>query len=214
MLEIILIRHGQTDWNRDRRIMGRLPIPLNARGRRETRATGRILSRFVIDRIYTSPLRRAMETAREVARGRRIKIEKTAAAAEIHYGRWVGKTFDEVSDDKNYKLYHTTPKRAHPPGGEPMVAVQRRAVGLIERLRKKHRRGGRIIVVSHADVIKSILVRYLGLDLNDLLKLRVDNASLSVLWFHGGRERVLAVNCPPNPSFLFDRTDQLTVPTK
>lgn len=208
MLEIFLIRHGQTEWNHKRRIMGRLPIPLNAMGRRQARTLRRILRNLTLRAIYTSPVRRALETAQEIARGHRLKVILAPAVAEINYGRWVGKTFDEVSYDPAYQTYHTTPSRAKAPGGERMTAVARRAVRFIERLRSRYQ-DGRVVVVSHADVIKTILIYYLRLPLNDLLKVRIDNASLSSLWFDGRRTRVLAINGHADLRKLFLRTDQL-----
>lgn len=216
MLEIILIRHGQTDWNRERRIMGRRPIGLNALGRRQSIAAARHFRGVPIDAIYTSPVRRAVETARLIARvlrPHRVPIHRAAELAEIEYGKWVGKTFDEVTGQGPYQVYHTTPKRAKPPGGEKMTTAQRRAVRLVERLRK-HAKGGRVALVSHADIIKSILVHYLKLDLDELLRFRIDNGAISLLWFNGTRARVLAINCPPLPDGLFGKTDQLPVPHK
>lgn len=209
MLEILLIRHGQTAWNRDRRIMGRLPIPLNVAGRRQAAALRRAFRSVTLKAIYTSHVQRAVETAKILARGRGIRVIKAPEVAEIDYGRWVGKTFDEVSADRNYVVYHSAPKRAQAPGGEKMTEVYRRSVGFVEKLRKRHKEG-RIAVISHADVIKAILVRYLKLDLNDLLKIRIDNGALSSLWFNGTRERVLAVNAHAHLSRLFHRTDQIS----
>ena len=208
MLEILLIRHGQTDWNRDHRIMGHRPVPLNLSGRRQAGAVARALRKIPLDLIVTSPFRRAVETARVIAKGRRIALEHSHAVAEIGYGLWIGRTFEEVREEKNFKVYHTTPKLACAPGGEKMTAVHRRAVGLIERLRKRYEKG-RIAVVSHADVIKAILIHYLGLDLNELMKLRIDNCTVSLLWFQEARHRVMSINCPVNPKHLFSLTDQV-----
>ena len=71
---------------------------------------------------------------------------------------------------------------------------------------------GRVAIVSHADVIKTILVRYLNLDLNDILSIRIDNCSLSSIWFNGSRSRVLAVNGHSDLRKLFARTDQWIPP--
>lgn len=208
MLEIILIRHGQTDWNRDRRIMGHRPVPLNPHGRTEARRVARHLNKVPLDAVYTSPMLRAVETAEYLIEQRGLKPQLIADLAEINYGLWVGKTFDEVMVEEAYAIYHRSPRRAQPPGGEKMTDVRSRAVRFIEGLRGKHRKG-RVAVISHADVIKTILVHYLGMDLNDLMKFRIDNTSLSLLWFHKKRARVMAVNCPTVPKKLFGPTDQL-----
>lgn len=211
MLEVLLVRHGQTDWNRDRRIMGRRPIPLNATGRQESRAFSQSLAEIPLNAVYTSPVRRALETARWIARTRRVKIVPAPEMAEIDYGRWVGKTFTEVSRDRNYLIYHGNPEKAQAPEGEKMTDVHLRAIGFIESLRKKHK-SGRVIVVSHADVIKAVLVHYLGLGLNGILKIRIDNCSLSLLSFNGIHERVMAINSLPSPGRLFGNSDQLPPP--
>ena len=209
MLEILLIRHGQTDWNRDRRIMGRKDIPLNRAGKSEAKELARALKGVAIDAIYTSPVLRAVETARFLLDGRGGRVVHIDDMAEIDYGHWIGKTFEEVVPEKEFHVYHKTPRKACPPGGEPMCEVYERSVRFIEKIRKKHKRG-RVAVVSHADVIKTVLVHYLDMDLNDLLKFRIDNASISLLWFHKERRRVMAVNCLPRPAKLFGLRDLLS----
>jgi broad specificity phosphatase PhoE len=209
MLEILLIRHGQTDWNRDRRIMGRKPVPLNKTGRAEARALARALKGVPIDAIYTSPVLRAVETARHLRSGRKTAVRHAPEMAEIDYGRWIGKTFEEVIPEKAFRVYHRTPLKAQAPGGEHMKEVFGRTIAFVEWLRKRHKRG-RIAVVSHADVIKTVLVHYLGMDYDHLLKLRIDNVSISLLWFYQKRVRVMAVNALPVPHKLFGLVDLLT----
>ncbi len=209
MLEILLIRHGQTDWNRDRRIMGRRPVPLNKAGRAEARALAKVLKGVKIDAVYTSPVLRAVETAEHLRDGRRMSLRHAHEMAEIDYGRWIGKTFEEVIPEKAFRVYHKTPRKAQAPGGEHMKDVYRRTIRFIETIRRRHKKG-RIAVVSHADVIKTVLVHYLGMDYNHLLKFRIDNASISLLWFYKDRARVMAVNSLPAPHKLFGLVDLLT----
>ena len=76
-------------------------------------------------------------------------------------------------------------------------------------LRKKHKKG-RVAVVSHADVIKTVLVHYLEMDYDHLLKFRIDNASISLLWLHKNRSRVMAINSLPQPAKLFGLRDLLS----
>lgn len=209
MLEVILIRHGKTDWNIGRRVMGRRPIPLNRLGRQEAALVSQAISGVKIDTIYTSPIRRALETARILARGRGLRLKPAPELSEIDYGLWVGRTFDEISHEKEYQTYHTTPKEARAPKGESLLEVQERGVQFVETIRKIHKQG-RIIAVSHADVIKAILLHYLGTDLNQLLRLKIDHGTFSLLWFNGRHARVGAINCPPELHVLFDpsRSDQ------
>ena len=207
MLEILLIRHGETDWNREQKIMGNRPIPLNSIGIQQAEAVGHSLRSVGVDAIYTSPLKRAVQTARAIARMKKIKWIESPEVAEIYYGSWIGKKFSEVREEPAYICYHTSPSEAQIPGGEKMVDVHARVVGFVERLRKKHE-DGRIVVVSHADVIKTILVHYMNLHLNDILKFRIDNCSISLLWFGGQHVRVLGLNCQTELGHLFASLNQ------
>ncbi len=207
MLEIILVRHGQTDWNRDRRVMGARPIPLNTQGKREITQLAQLLSDVEFDIIYTSPLMRAFQTSRILSRGRSVKVEKVTEIQEIDYGEWVGRTFEDISREKMFKTYYANPKDAQAPGGEKMTEVIKRGASFIESLRKKHKEG-RLVVVSHADVIKSILIHYMELDLNDLHKFRVDNGAVSLLQFEAERARVLSINCAVTVGRVFEITDE------
>ena len=192
-LEIILVRHGETDWNRDKRIMGRLPIGLNRRGRSQIQALARHLSKAPIDRIYTSPLRRARETSILIKGRRRIPVRLAEPIAEIQYGKWVGKTFNEIEKERAFQLYNTFPSRARVPGGETLWEAQQRAVAFVEKLRRE-RKSGRFLLVSHADVIKVIVAHFLRMDLNDFQRMKIDNGAISLIRFDGSSERVLAIN--------------------
>ncbi len=207
MLEILLIRHGATDWNHSRKVMGHLPIPLNRQGRHQADRLQKALRGIELQAVYASPVRRAWETAQRIVKGRRLSLREAWEVAEIDYGRWVGKYFDELTGERNYLLYHDTPSRARAPGGESVRQVYRRSTRLIEAIRRRHKRG-RVAVVSHADVIKAILVKYLELPLDDLLKIRIDNGSVTSLFFNGRRTWILGVNCHPHLGHLFARTDQ------
>lgn len=213
MLEIILIRHGQTDWNRDGRIMGARPIPLNEKGRRQIESLSGSMEEIELEAIYSSPILRAWESARLLARGRKLRMIKAPEIGEIDYGDWVGKRFEDIKREKSYQIYYSTPGRAKVPGGERMIDVYNRSVKFIENLKKQHP-AGRVALVSHADVIKAILVHYLDLDLNDLLKIRIDNGSLSSILLNSKGAKILAINSHADLKGLFLRTDQLQAPQK
>lgn len=209
MLEILFIRHGQTDWNKNGRIMGARPVPLNREGIRQVEEAAKALDSIDIKAVYTSPLKRAVQTARLLARGRSMRVVEAPELSEIDYGDWVGKTFDEVIRYPAYRLYHTNPARAQAPRGEKMKDVLERGVRWVETMRQGHRRGGRIMAVSHADVIKVILTHYLNLDLNEMLRMRIDNAAVSILWINGKSSGVFGINCHTSLDKVFSRTDQL-----
>lgn len=197
-LDLLFVRHGQTDWNPIGRVMGRSDIPLNTVGIRQGENTRDWLKKIEVHAIYSSPMTRALQTAEILAKAHAgLKIIPEEGIAEIDYGDWVGTTFKEIEKNHNteYNNYRFKASKMKIPGGEAVADVQKRSVGAIERIRKKHRDGERVLVVSHADVIKAMLLHYLGLPLDHLQLLGCDNGSLSIFRF--GTEwgdRLVALN--------------------
>lgn len=184
-MDLLLVRHGQTDWNPAQRVMGRSDISINETGVTQARHLREWLSDIEIHAVYSSPMPRAMETTEILIEGRNgLKIIKEPGVQEIDYGDWVGMIFSEVEEkyNKEYNDYRFHPSKMKIPGGEAVVDVQRRAVSAIERIKKRHE-GQRVLVVSHADVTKAILVHYLGIPLDLLQKVGCDNGSLSIYRF-------------------------------
>ena len=211
MIEILLVRHGQTEWNIQKKVMGDLPIPLNRVGRLQARDLSKKLKGIPLTACYTSPVKRALETAAIILKGRSVPLIKEPCVAEIDYGEWQGRSFREIPHEPQFVTYFTRPSRSLPPKGESMRQVQRRTIAFIERLRRRHKEG-RLLVVSHADVIKAMIVNYLGLPLEELHRIRIDNGSMSLLWFDGKLERVLSINSHNHIETYFGQ--ELSIPKK
>lgn len=146
---IYLVRHGETDWNRQRRIQGSSDIPLNSTGRAQAKTTGELLSSRMWDGIFASPLSRAMETARIIASEVGLEAPGTLpAVVERNYGDAEGRTASEVD-----ALY---PGDTEVPGRESREAVIERALPALVQLAEDNH-GKSIIVVAHGGVIASIL---------------------------------------------------------
>ena len=193
MLEILLIRHGQTDWNQERRIMGDQPIGLNPAGVIQMKQLARLLSPLKVETLYASPLKRTMDSALLLDENWGLPIEESADLREIEYGEWVGKTFHEIRSMPEYTEYYKYPDRAVGVTGESLEQVKKRGVAFVEAIRSS-RSHGKVALVTHADWIKCVVLNYLKLPLNQLYQLRIDNASVSYLTFEGKRDRVIAVN--------------------
>ncbi|QYH36196.1 histidine phosphatase family protein [Salinibacterium sp. M195] len=146
---IYLVRHGETNWNRERRIQGSSDIPLNETGRAQAAATGELLARRQWDGIFASPLSRAMETAQIISDTVGLAAPITLpAVVERHYGDAEGRTDDEVD-----RLY---PGDTEVPGRETRVSVIERALPALVQLAEQNH-GKSVIVVAHGGVIASIL---------------------------------------------------------
>lgn len=106
---ILLIRHGETDWNRSGRVMGDQPIPLNQTGEEQARTCAAILSRTPIAAIYTSPVLRATQTA-EILRGpHAVPLHQAAGLSEIGVGMWLNRYWHEFADDPAKREWYTHP---------------------------------------------------------------------------------------------------------
>lgn len=193
MLELLLIRHGQTDWNAERRIMGNQPIGLNKVGKSQIQKLAELLKTLPIESIYSSPLQRTEETSQIINTGRNLKIEFHSNLREIEYGDWIGKTFREIKALPEYVEYYHSPHLPVCNNGESLTAVQTRGVDFIESLRKEKKQG-RFALVSHADWIKCVLLHYLRIPLSQIYQLRIDNGSVSYLTLEEKRDRVISIN--------------------
>ncbi len=149
MTLLYLVRHGETDWNRARRVQGSTDIPLNQTGRAQARATGRLLASRDWDVIIASPLSRAFETATIVAAELGLgAVTPNPAFMERRYGEAEGLDHDEIDD----RFPGDTPV----PGRESRDAVTARVLPALMEVAEAHR-GRTILVVSHGGVIRSVL---------------------------------------------------------
>ena len=149
MTLLYLVRHGETDWNRARRIQGSTDIPLNATGRQQAATTGALLARREWDGVYSSPLSRAFETASIIAAELGLGTPQTIdAIVERNYGTAEGMTWSEI-DGK-------FPPGTEVPGRESRDEVADRVLPALLQLAEEHPDQS-LVVVSHGGVIRSIL---------------------------------------------------------
>jgi probable phosphoglycerate mutase len=193
---IYLIRHGETDWNGEKRIMGRSPIPLNDTGREQVKLLASALKGEGITAIYTSDVARAKETASILAWEWVAAVVEEPRLDESTFDTWVGKTHEELRSDPDFKLYHTKPTRSRFSAGEGMADIQKRAIAAVARAIDEAK-SEKVALVSHRDVIKPIIVQYLGIDLDAMHVLSLSTASATLLDLRGGRTRLRYINMAP-----------------
>lgn len=183
--KLVLIRHGQTDYNVKHLLPGQLPgIPLNEEGRREAQVTAEGLRDLPLTAIIASPLERTLETAGYVNAGRGLEIRQDRDLLDTDYGRFCGQCWDDLDKaDASWQRFSTDPLRA-PKGVESFAAVQRRAVRAAERWRQAGDVGEWVALVTHADLVKMVVAHYLNIPLGSVPRISMDNASVSLLAFH------------------------------
>lgn len=159
---------------------------------------GRALADAALEGIVTSPLERARETAAEIARATGLTASVDERLTELDYGEWTGRTLDELSADPRWRPFNVARSTSRIPGGELALEAQARALAALTELRGRYG-DGRIAVVSHADVIRGVLVHCLGMPLDLSLRLEIEPASVSTVTIGDDWVTVHGVNSTAAP---------------
>ena len=200
---VLLMRHGETAWNREGRVMGRSPIELDAAGRAQVEAAVPMALEIRPEVIISSPLARAHQSAEIIARGiGGVEVLEDPDLSEVLYGRWEGMVFDELIHDSDYIRYREAPITCLTPGGENIEHVQKRGVAAVRRGLHAHPEK-RILFVSHGDIVKTILCHFMHVPLEHFRSIRVDNATFSGIQVAGDFAEVKFLNMLVDPRRAF-----------
>lgn len=159
-----MVRHGETDWNRERRFQGRADQPLNEAGRGQARELAELLRDESVSAVYTSPLRRARETAEILAKDFGLRPQPLDALLEIDVGAWEGLTIDEVR--AAYPGRADEDWRSGWDEGETYDELSRRVLPALVELGTKHE-GGHVLAVTHAGPLRAVIAASMGLSYDD-----------------------------------------------
>ena len=178
MTEIILCRHGQTDWNVHGRYQGRTDVPLNEYGRQQARDLARSLSAYQIDAVYSSTLERAYDTALEIARPRGLEVRRDLRLDEINQGLWEGMRHDEIMLHHPEKLaaWQHHPIDLRLPEGETLEEVRLRVREALDDMMVRHH-GQVICIVAHSVSMAVVKHELQGMTLRQALASLPANAS-------------------------------------
>lgn len=194
MTTFLLIRHAENDWI-GRRLPGWSEVHLNDRGRAQAEALVARLRPVRLSAIYSSPLDRALETARPLARARGLTVHRAAGLAEMRVGEWQGQPLRRLMRRKLWPVIQHTPSLARFPGGESFPEAQARIVAELEAMRRRHpSRQAVVACFSHGDMIKMAVAHYLGLPLDLFQRLAIEPASVTALHVGEARAVLLRLN--------------------
>lgn len=190
------VRHGETEWNAEGRFCGRTDVPLSDAGRRQARLLALRVKPPCVDALYSSPLRRALETARIIGEviGREPVVD--AHLAELNYGAWEGLTLEEIkgSGPAIYEAWDQDPGSLAPPEGESGVQLIERVMPFLTETAQKHP-GGNVMVVCHKTVCRLLACHIMGLPLREYRQaVPMENAALNVFEMKDGIWRVARLN--------------------
>ena len=183
-LRLLLLRHGETGWNRERRYQGWTDTPLSAEGLVQAEAAARELKEHAFAAVYASPLQRARDTAAAIAALHGLEVETDPAFKELGFGQWEGLTLDEARAGfpSVYDGWAKTPHLISPPGGESLAQARERVLAGLERLRAGHP-DEIVCLVAHGIPVRILILEALGLGLERIWSLHSAPTGISELEF-------------------------------
>lgn len=193
MTVLYIIRHGETDFNRDGRFQGQTDVPMNQLGRRQSEAVAARLAAVPLDVVYSSDLARAQECARIIAGPRTVVLDPRLR--EAHVGRVAGLTQAQIAvREPDYAAAFARDPDATPfPGGESALDVCRRAMEAFRTIVERYP-DGRVAVVTHGALIKMVIADVLALPLPERHRTVFENCGLSVVEWGPQRRRIKSLN--------------------
>ena len=209
---LLLVRHGETDWNRQGRFQGQIDIPLNANGQRQAEAAGRALATVHIDRAYSSSMARPRQTAEAILRLHPgVPLTSSRGLVEIGHGLWEGRLEAEIAAGWPELLasWKQAPQTVQMPEGENLQQVWDRSLQAWQRIASSLAAGETALVVAHDAVNKTILCALLGLTPADIWMIKQGNGGITVIDYPQGADApaiVAAMNLTHHLGGVLDRT--------
>jgi broad specificity phosphatase PhoE len=177
----ILIRHGQTVWNKGDRFRGQIDLDLDDLGLRQAQAIASHVSHWPVSRLFSSPLKRAWQTAKAVGDPMGLETQRLGGFNDINYGQWQGRTPAEVAAEQPalYLQWQTQPNLVTFPEGESLEQIRIRATTALEELLARYP-GETMVIVSHKVVCKLLVLYVLGLNTSHFWNVEQDNGAINI----------------------------------
>ncbi|MEY4083913.1 MAG: hypothetical protein RL483_1282 [Pseudomonadota bacterium] len=186
-IELWLCRHGETEWNRSRRIQGQLDIPLNPLGQAQARRLGEVLADQKFQAVVSSPLGRALQTAAPLAQLLDAAVLQRPAWAERHFGELQGQSFEDMAQVDPQAAAHWEARTPDfcPTGGESLLMLQARVVGGLQDLLDQDL-GTKLVCFTHGGVLDMVYRQAHGLDVSAPREWGIPNAGINRLVLQSG----------------------------
>ncbi|MDU2063996.1 MAG: histidine phosphatase family protein [Sporomusaceae bacterium] len=209
MVRIILVRHGETTWNKEGRYQGQIDTPLSERGLAQGKAVAEALKEIPIDLCYVSTLSRAKDTAGFCMAYHDGPVYEDERLLEINHGLWEGKLAVEIGAEYPEMLqeWRTKVVGVTMPEGESITTVRDRAMAAFRDYAEKHD-GKTILVVAHDAVNKAVLCDMLDIGLDHFWQVKQDNTCINVVEYSEGKWRLVLMNSTAHLGFLFSGIEQ------
>ncbi|MBN1876107.1 MAG: alpha-ribazole phosphatase [Anaerolineae bacterium] len=194
-LRLLLVRHGETDWNTTRQYQGQADVPLNALGRQQAVALASRLASESIDIIYASDLSRAWETAQIIAMPHKLPVHSDPRLRELSFGEWQGLTYFEMVEQAPDWVAAWNADRLHraAPGGETLTQLATRVQGVLDDVLRKHP-GQTVLLVAHGGSLKMLLCLLLQKSPREFWQFQMGNTALSIVQYRELGPVIYALN--------------------
>lgn len=197
-LTLLLIRHGETEWNAQGRFRGHADINLSSRGLEQARTLGRGLPHaFSVAYVYSSPLKRCLDTARALREALHVPLIVEPLLIDLNFGEWQGKLPEEVASQypREYEAWLQGDIYLQLPGGESLAAAAERLRSFLDSTTPRHA-GEIVAVVTHEILCQLATCLLLGLPLSSFRRIRYDTASVSIFRRQEAELAVDGLNLP------------------
>ena len=196
MTRIVLVRHGETEWNRVERFRGRADVPLNQTGIAQAEATARRIEKgWEVTAVYASPLVRALRTAEAIAQQFTLDVQVHPGLIDIDYGAWQGRSPDEVRREQPELVdaWYRAPQAARIPGGESLDELRIQCGEALREVAERHP-ARTVALVAHTVVNRVILLIVLGLGNERFWRLRQDPCAINEIEASGEEYTLVSMN--------------------
>jgi len=195
MPTLLLVRHGETDWNAGRRIQGQTDVPLNDKGLAQAQAAANYLKPRSITAIYSSDLLRAWRTAEIIGREHPVEIQPDKRLREMHFGIWEGKNIVDIreEDPERHERWLTDPEFA-PDGAETVMQMVERIGAFMADIRETHNDEQEVLLVAHGGTLQILVGLAIGLNPQLRWRFQFANASLTELYLFKNKASIAGLN--------------------
>ena len=206
---IILIRHGETNWNKEGRFQGQIDIPLNEKGKEQASKASQYLKEIEFTKAFSSSMKRPYETAKIILKNNNIQIEKIESLVEINHGLWEGKLEEEIEQiwPEMLRDWHEKPESVTMPEGESIKQVSDRAISAWNHICNSQKEKDTTLLVAHDAVNKTLLCHILGLSYSDIWMIKQGNGGITVIDIFENKKNVLSsLNITNHLGQIIDKT--------
>jgi len=195
-VKFLLVRHGETEWNKLGRFQGHQDIALNELGQAQARETAQALAALKPTALYSSPLYRTMQVAEEISRAVGLPVIKEEGFKELRLGDLEGVTGQEMQErwPEVYAAWRNKPATVVMPNGESLAQLQERAWGALLKLEKSQEESGILVVVSHNFAIRCVVAKLLGMPLSNFHRMSLSLSSICTFESNKANRRLVCYN--------------------